>query len=151
VDVLFCKEEETHSQIRTRLLLPRQLHRLGFRRISWKHARLTIARSHLIHILGTEEKALGDKAYVGNSHFIAPYRPAITEDQKEWNKYHQVRQKIERVIKRVKQFGCVREVWRHSLEWHPIVFLSVASLQTSVSCLNLWISLNKTFPSPPLS
>jgi len=47
---------------------------------------LTIARSNLIHVLGGDEKALGDKAYVGDSHFIAPYRPAITEEQREWNK-----------------------------------------------------------------
>jgi hypothetical protein len=90
---------------------------------------LTIARSAVVHQLGLQEKALADKAYIGDSHFLTPYKPAITEEQKEFNRtVHQTRQKIERIIKRIKHFRCLKETWRHELELHSIVFTVCAQI-----------------------
>lgn len=97
---------------------------------------LTIARAAFIRRLGIQEKALADKAYVGDMHFIPPYRPARTNAERVWNRqHHQVRQKIERLIKRVKQFCILKETWRHDLDLHHIVFTVCCNI-TNICLLN---------------
>lgn len=90
---------------------------------------LRIARTSFVLQLLRGEKALADKAYVGDAHFLTPHRPAVTAEQKEWNALmNQHRQMVERMIKRMKQFRAIKETWRHDLPLHPYVFTVVGNL-----------------------
>jgi len=71
----------------------------------------------------SKEKCLADKGYIGSSYCIYPYKPPRGHQQRMFNKYHyKVRQSIERCFKRVKQFHCLKNTWRHSIQQHPIIF-----------------------------
>lgn len=73
---------------------------------------LTIARDKLTRQLGRREKAWGDPAYIGDSHFITPYKPPKGE-QKTFNyNLAAVRQNIERLNRRIKQYNCFVNKWR---------------------------------------
>jgi len=90
---------------------------------------LTIARNGFIHNLFHNEQVLGDKAYVGDPRFIAPFRPACTTAQEHFNYIVSCKRLlVEQVIKRIKHFHAVCHEWRQSLPLHGIVFKVIANI-----------------------
>lgn len=84
---------------------------------------LTIAKDGLCKNMKPGEKALGDKGYVGHKNFLAPFKSPKTPEQKQFNKSHyKVRARIEMLNRRFKTWGCLKVAWRHSLEYHSLVF-----------------------------
>jgi len=74
---------------------------------------LRIARSNFVNVLGSSQRALADKGYIGDFHFIVPFKPPRGDKQKAFNLNHYtVRQSIERMNKRLKHFSCLRQKWR---------------------------------------
>jgi hypothetical protein len=72
-----------------------------------------IIRDKFLKALTTNERAIADKGYIGVPGIIAPFKPARSPEQKQFNLNHYtVRQSIERCNKRVKQFMCFRQKWR---------------------------------------
>jgi hypothetical protein len=90
---------------------------------------LTIARSGFVHQLLQNEQALGDKAYIGCDHFIAPCKPPRTPEQHRFNAIlHRRRALIEQVNKRIKHYNVFRHDWRHDLSLHGIAFRVVVNI-----------------------
>ena len=100
---------------------------------------LTIARSEFVRQLPDNERALADLGYLGDWHFIVPYKPARDHEQRIFNLHHYtLRQSIERVNKRVKQFNCLKNLWRlrgeegfflHKCAFHTICYLTQLSFE----------------------
>lgn len=90
---------------------------------------VTIARSTIIHQMLPEERALADKAYIGDMHFLCPFKPPRTILEKEFNtKHYQVRQSIERLNRRFKKWNCLSTPWRHDVCHHHFAFYVIASI-----------------------
>ena len=90
---------------------------------------LTIARDSLVQQLNEEEALLGDKAYIGEQCFITPFKPAQGQFEREFNiLLYRYRQNIERIIKRMKIFRCIKEEWRHDISLHYLVFIVIANI-----------------------
>jgi hypothetical protein len=90
---------------------------------------ITIAHDQLLDHLLEGECLLGDKGYVGDSHFVTPFKPAVSHEQCCFNKeVYTHRQSIERIIKRIKIFRSVKDVWQHDVELHKFVFHVVAQI-----------------------
>jgi hypothetical protein len=69
------------------------------------------------------ELILTDKAYIGETCFFYPIKPAITTAELQFNSaISSIRETVEHTIHRIKIFGCVQQKWRHNLNLHPIVF-----------------------------
>jgi hypothetical protein len=72
-----------------------------------------ICKNRFVKKLASDETAIGDKAYIGILGLVAPYKPALSREQKDFNLSHyKVRQAIERCNKRLKQFRILRDCWR---------------------------------------
>ena len=91
------------------------------------------------------EKVLADKGYQGSPHALSPFkrraRPRRVSGQPtpEQPPYRLLERKfnallrarrvhIERVFRRMKQFTCLTQTWRHPLEKHPKVIAAVGKL-----------------------
>lgn len=110
---------------------------------------LTIARDKLTHQLGKKEKALADKAYIGDWHFITPYKPAVGEQQETFNYNHAaIRQSIERLNRRIKQFHCFVHPWRlkgpSRLTLHKYAFYFVSYITQLELIIHPLTNKNKT-------
>ena len=80
---------------------------------------------------------LADKAYIGDHHFITPFKPAQTEAEKYFNtQVHKQRQKIEKIIRRIKIWRAVKCVWRHGIELHYYVFHVIANITYLLLIIN---------------
>jgi hypothetical protein len=73
-------------------------------------------------VLKQGEKLMGDKSYRGDDVFMVPYsghRYNLESYQLAWNAdVYSARQRVERLIKRLKQWKCTETRWRLSLEFH---------------------------------
>src|SRR5690606_909028 len=88
-----------------------------------------IARKLLTLVMDDGEKLMADKAYIGDTHFLAPFKPSRTPTEEVFNAYHNaLRQMVERLIRRIKIFRAVKEVWRHDLALHKKVFFVVCQI-----------------------
>ncbi len=85
---------------------------------------LTIVRnSGLISNLLPGEMVLADKAYIGETCFLHPIKPAITNEEKQINSaISSIRETVEHTIHRIKIFGFTQQKWRHNLNLHSIAF-----------------------------
>ncbi len=114
-------EYHTHSlkyQIVCSLGCPHVIHVAGpFKGAS---ADITIARKYLVPLLDPGEKVLADRAYHKDTHFWTPPKgPHLDAREKATKKrIHAVRATVERLICRVKKFGCLRTVWPYSWRLH---------------------------------
>lgn len=96
---------------------------------------LTIARMPdlgIATVLGEDEQALGDAGYLGDPHFMAPYRrnQLVEEtERRQWNRYvHAFRWKVEAVNERLKNYMILKSKYRHSMKNHSLYFCIVAKL-----------------------
>ena len=66
---------------------------------------------------------LADKGYVGEECFLHPFRPATTDEEREYNAIiSSICETVEHTIGRVKVFQFTQQKWRHNLDLHPIAF-----------------------------
>ena len=87
---------------------------------------LKIARDKLCDHMKEGEKGLADKGYIGDIHFLCPFKPARTESETKFNsKHYSIRQIIERINARLKKFQCLKQIWRSDLNKHFLVFYCV--------------------------
>lgn len=91
---------------------------------------LTIARQYLINWIAEDEKLLADKAYIGESKFLTPYRPYHNEEERKWNQQVAKQQsKIERINGRIKDFGLFcREYRGKDYELYSTVFIILCNI-----------------------
>lgn len=137
----FSPKKQTHT-LKYELCLSMKEHKIVWVNGPYKGSvnDLTIARDKLTHALANE-KGMGDKAYIGDIHFIAPYKPARDHEQRLFNKHHYtVRQSIERLNKRLKHFECLKRTWRmrgdegmllHKWSFYFICYMTQIDFNTS--------------------
>jgi len=91
---------------------------------------LVIAKnSGILTALLPGEKILADKAYVGDAHFITPFKSPATMDEFHINStISQLRQIVEHTIQRIKIFNCTQIKWRHDLSLHPLMFSTICKV-----------------------
>jgi hypothetical protein len=94
------------------------------------HHDLTIARTKLINQIQLNETLLADKAYVGDSHFLTPYKPATTNEQQNWNQQvNQQQAKIEHINSEFKKFNLFRNVYKgKDYKLYSSVFVVVSNV-----------------------
>jgi hypothetical protein len=69
------------------------------------------------------EMILADKGYIGDDIIITPFRPARSEEEKEFNSaISSLRQIVEHTYHRIKIFNFTQHKWRHHLDLHPMAF-----------------------------
>ncbi|KAH9121519.1 hypothetical protein AeMF1_006809 [Aphanomyces euteiches] len=84
---------------------------------------LSLARDAYVHFVGPNEMTLADRGYMDANYFVNPrYHPQSSAQQK------QIMARHETVNARLKQFGVLRGIFRHSIEKHPICFYAIANL-----------------------
>jgi hypothetical protein len=91
---------------------------------------MTLARkSGVLDLLGENEFILADKGYVGHFCIITPFKGELTEAEKAINHFLGSRRWIvEHIIKRIKNFNCLRQKWRHSRTLHKYVFYVITEI-----------------------
>jgi hypothetical protein len=92
----------------------------------------TIAKcSGILAALQFDEMILSDKIYRGDSlNFIHPISGKVLSYECKLYNYliYSARQSIERVISRLKIFGIFSLIWRYSIDFHCIIFLTCCKL-----------------------
>jgi hypothetical protein len=66
--------------------------------------------SGILDSLGDQEALLGDKGYQGEAQLITSFSCPVPIGK--------IRQPVEHAFARVKKLGCLKQVWRHSLDKH---------------------------------
>jgi hypothetical protein len=99
---------------------------------------LKLAEIGFFSILEPGEKVLGDKAYIGNPHVVAPVkgRNLKAQEQSFNSNIGVVRVKVENVFAYFKRFSCLKQAWRHSRSLHPIAFsviVEIANIELSLA------------------
>lgn len=97
--------------------------------IVWKHGGypcgdfpdLKLAREAYVHSVDSGEITLADKGYKDKHFFLLP-------NVQNSGIHKLIMSRHETVNKRIKQFGILRETFRHSLDKHPIVFHACTNL-----------------------
>lgn len=91
---------------------------------------LKLAEIGFFTLLEEGEKVLGDKAYIGNPHVVAPVKGRHLKPQEEIFNYNMgvVRVQVENVFSIFKKFACLKQQWRHSRSLHPIAFGVIAEI-----------------------
>ena len=79
---------------------------------------LNLARDNFIHRLDPGEKALGDRGYRDQNYF----------DNPNGDKKKKILAMHEPVNKRLKQFSCLKNSFRHALYLHPSFFHAVVNV-----------------------
>ena len=87
---------------------------------------LRLARDAFIDRLEIDEKALADKGYRDNNFFVNPNGDPLKK---------KILARHETVNKRVKQFYCMNDVFRHVLTLHPSFFRACVNL-TQIMIVN---------------
>lgn len=102
---------------------------------------LTLARHAYIYAVEENEKTLADKGYMDREYFVnSRYYPESARTQK------QIMARHESVNSRLKQFGVLRNAYRHSVESHPTCFMAVANIvQVSLEFETPLYSVNHLF------
>ena len=86
---------------------------------------LQLARSGICDVLPIGERVIGDKIYTDNDRFIHLPR----DGEHEFSRTIRILlARHETVNKRIKDFKCMRELWRHGWEKHIIAFNAVTNL-----------------------
>jgi len=85
---------------------------------------VNIFRRNLIHMLLPGEKVEADKGYRGHPNYIRTPGMAVSQADL-WAKKN-ARGHHEHVNKRFKQWGALKQVYRHSIDEHYLIFNSVA-------------------------
>jgi hypothetical protein len=95
-------------------------------------ADITIAKETLVPQMLFGERGMGDKVYNDEMFFLFPHRGEdqdLTREQKTFNfKVYSIRQAVERVIRRLKNFGCLKQKWRMSPSAHKVMTMVCAKL-----------------------
>jgi hypothetical protein len=94
---------------------------------------MQLYHSQVLEKLHPLEFVLGDKGYQGHPKVIVPFkssgRAPLSDERKQFNKaIGAQRVVIERVIGRLRQFSCMKQVWRHELAKHPSVMFVISNL-----------------------
>ena len=87
---------------------------------------LTMARNGILQVLPAGEMIIADKGYRGEpTKIIAP----IEGDNSNFNREHKlIMARHEHINKRVKDFKCMSDTWRHGWESHIPTFYAVIAL-----------------------
>jgi hypothetical protein len=91
---------------------------------------LSISRlSKITQYLKSGEVIMADKAYIGEPHFITPFKKPVTLGEIRWNSViYQKRIIVENSLRRIKIFGFTQREWRHSLELHAITMKALVNI-----------------------
>ena len=88
---------------------------------------VNIALCELVLMLEGDERVVADSGYRGYSQFFdTPWRYLDNEHQKRRKQI--VRARHETINRRFKEWKILKEVFRHAVEKHGVVFLSVANI-----------------------
>lgn len=112
------------------LSLPPVLVRVAGPEYGRKHDK-TIAAGLLQLLTDAGETALADAAYIGDPHFVTPFRrnQILHQWQNRWNILIQCnRYTVENIIRRYKVFGIFQTPFRHDLRMHDLVFAVVTQI-----------------------
>lgn len=82
---------------------------------------LKLAREAYVFCVGEGEKTLADRGYRDSKFFILP-------NQTNTVLHNNIMSRHETVNKRIRHFKILRDVFRHKLHTHPLVFHSVVNL-----------------------
>lgn len=82
---------------------------------------LKLSREVFVPSLLTGERAMADKGYKDKTHFILP-------DTQNKSFHNAVMSRHETVNRRFKQFKILQQVYRHSLQKHPMIVHAVANV-----------------------
>lgn len=75
------------------------------------------------------EMILADKGYIGDTQIIHPFKPTISDEEKEFNSaISSIREIVEHTIGRIKNFNFTQQKWRHDLKLHPIAFKVICNV-----------------------
>jgi len=85
---------------------------------------LAIFRRSLKQCLLWNEKVIADKGYRGEPQVWLPSEGSAGQIEA----HRLIRARHESFNKRLKQWGCLKQVWRHELSHHHLVFNAVALL-----------------------
>ena len=83
---------------------------------------LRLARDAFIHVLDPGERIIADRGYRDQTFFDIPDGSEDDEQKRKILAWH------ETVNRRIKQFYCMSQRFRHSLNLHPRFFHAVANL-----------------------
>ena len=87
---------------------------------------IKIFRHRLKHFLRNGERVEADRGYRGEPHHISV--PDDYENYEQRRVKDRIRSRHETVNKRIKQFGCLSQTYRHSLQKHQLLFKVVLVL-----------------------
>jgi hypothetical protein len=77
-----------------------------------------------------DELVVSDSGYKGKN-FVAPLskKNIETSEDKYYNwECHAISARIENVNSRFKQFGCLKQTWRHDIQNHKVAFYVIANI-----------------------
>jgi len=91
---------------------------------------ITLLRMYgLLDMLRPSELILGDKAYIGESQILTPFKSPKNDIEIEINSWvNKSRIVVENVFGRIKKFSCLTTKWRHDTALHPMIFHLIARL-----------------------
>jgi len=91
---------------------------------------LKLAEIGFFQILQPHEYVLADKAYIGNTHAITPIKGKHLQSREiQYNmNLGMAHVPVENVFAHFKRFSCLKQQWRHSRVFHPIVFGVIAEI-----------------------
>lgn len=88
-----------------------------------EYSDLTLGRESFIHCMHDGEFAIADDVYKDQQYFIYPSAyPQVSAWQKNIMSRH------ETMNKRMKDWACLKKVFRHRVELHPLCFYAVANI-----------------------
>jgi hypothetical protein len=91
---------------------------------------LTIAKnSTILKYLLSGEFILADKAYIGHSSFITPFKKPKTQAEQLVNSLiYKRRVIVENTLNRIKSFTFTQKEWRHKIELHALAMKFIANV-----------------------
>lgn len=84
---------------------------------------LRLARDSFVEFLDEGEKAVADKGYRDEDYFIFPKADDVNAPRQK-----EIMARHETINRRLKQFGILSQIFRHSLDKHPDCFHAVVNI-----------------------
>jgi hypothetical protein len=101
-----------------------------------------VALQSFTSVLPANERALADKGYTDKEYFMVPIRTPSTQSDLDYNSLHKkFMARHETVNDKLKEFSCLRQMFRHDRAFHVDCFSAVANI---VNCYLILRPL--TFP-----
>lgn len=88
-----------------------------------------VAQQSFTGLLPANERALADKGYTDKEYFMIPVENPANQHDYEYNRIHKKFMARHEVINaRLKEFQCLKQLFRHDREFHAVCFSAVANI-----------------------